>query len=60
VAAFADSDLGVGTDYKGVEAGVSYRVIKHLMPAISYFDYYGFPLMSNHAQRLFLDVTGEF
>lgn len=60
VAAFADSDLGNGTDYKGVEAGVSYRVIKHLMPAISYFDYYGFPLMTNHAQRLFLDVTGEF
>ncbi len=60
VAAFADSDLGAGTDYKGVEAGVSYRVIKHLMPAISYFDYYGFPLMTNHAQRLFLDVTGEF
>ena len=60
VAAFADSDLGVGTDYKGVEAGVSYRIIKQLMPAISYFDYYGFPLMTNHAQRLFLDVTGEF
>ncbi|MEA2751005.1 MAG: hypothetical protein QOI41_5148 [Myxococcales bacterium] len=60
VAAFADSDLGAGTDYKGVEAGVSYRIIKHLMPAISYFDYYGFPLMTNHAQRLFLDVTGEF
>ncbi|MDB4937075.1 MAG: hypothetical protein JWP87_4047 [Labilithrix sp.] len=60
VAALADSDLGVGTDYKGVEAGVSYRIIKHLMPAISYFDYYGFPLMTNHAQRLFLDVTGEF
>jgi hypothetical protein len=60
VAAFADSDLGAGTDYKGVEAGLSYRVIKHLMPAISYFDYYGFPLMTNHAQRLFLDVTGEF
>jgi hypothetical protein len=60
VAAFADSDLGVGTDYKGVEAGVSYRITKYLLPAISYFDYYGFPLMTNHAQRLFLDVTGEF
>jgi hypothetical protein len=60
VAALADSDLGGGTDYKGVEAGVSYRVTKHLMPAISYFNYYGFPLMDNHVQRLFLDVTGEF
>ena len=60
VAAFADSDLGNGTDYKGVEAGASYRITKHLMPAVSYFDYYGFPLMTNHAQRLFLDVTGEF
>lgn len=60
VSAFADSDLGVGTDYKGVEAGVSYRVTKHLLPAISYFDYYGFPLMTNHAQRLFLDITGDF
>jgi hypothetical protein len=60
VAAFADSDLGVGTDYHGFETGVSYRVTKHLMPAVSYFDYDGFPLMSNHAQRVFLDVTGEF
>jgi len=60
VAAFADSDLGVGTDYHGFEAGVSYRITKHLMPAISYFDYKGFPLMTNHAERLFLDVTGEF
>jgi hypothetical protein len=60
IAAFADSDLGVGTDYHGFETGVSYRITKHLMPAISYFDYDGFPLMSNHVQRLFLDVTGEF
>lgn len=60
VAALADSDLGGGTDYKGAEVGASYRITKHLMPAVSYFDYYGFPLMQNHAQRLFLDVTGEF
>ncbi len=60
VAAFADSDLGVGTDFHGFEFGASYRITKHLMPAISYFDYDGFPLMTNHAERLFLDVTGEF
>jgi hypothetical protein len=60
VAAFADSDLGGGTDYHGFEFGASYRITKHLMPAISYFDYHGFPLMQNHAERLFLDVTGEF
>ena len=60
VAAFADSDLGAGTDFHGFEFGASYRITKHLMPAISYFDYDGFPLMSNHAQRVFLDVTGEF
>jgi hypothetical protein len=60
VAAYADSDLGVGTDYHGFEFGASYRITKHLMPAISYFDYHGFPLMTNHAERLFLDITGEF
>jgi hypothetical protein len=60
VAAYADSDLGVGTDYYGFEFGASYRITKHLMPAISYFDYHGFPLMTNHAERLFLDITGEF
>ena len=60
VAALADSDLGVGTDFHGFEFGAAYRVTKHLWPSISYFDYDGFPLMSNHVQRLFLDVTGEF
>ena len=60
VAAFADSDLGAGTDFHGFEFGASYRITKHLMPAISYFDYHGFPLMTNHAERLFLDITGEF
>ena len=44
----------------GFEFGAAYRVTKHLWPSISYFDYDGFPLMSNHVQRLFLDVTGEF
>jgi hypothetical protein len=60
LATFADSDLGGGTGYKGMEAGASYRITKHLMPAISYFNYYGFPRMENHAQRVFFDITGEF
>ena len=60
LAAFADSDLGNGTGYQGAELGASYRLNKHLQTAVSYFNYYGFPRMENHADRLFLDVLGEF
>ena len=60
VAAIADSDLGAGTGFHGFETAINYRITKHLMPQISYFDYHGFPNQENHAQRIFLDMVGDF
>ncbi len=57
---FADSDLGGGTAYKGVEVGVNYRVHQHLMLLFSYFNYAGYPLKDVLVQRGFGDVVLDF
>jgi len=60
IAAFADSDLGGGTHYEGFEAIAQYRVLKNLMGQVSYFDFWGYPLMENHVQTIYFDVMGDF
>lgn len=60
LASFADSDLGSGTGYYGLEAGASYRFTKNLEGAIIYANYYAQPVFDNHAQRLFVDIRGDF
>jgi len=60
ISAFADSDLGAGTDYRGFGTGVNYRITRNLVPQVSYFNFWGFPLMENHVQTLYLDVMGDF
>ena len=57
---FADSDLGAGTGYQGFGLGANYRVFKNLLASAQYFDFMGYPLMENHVQRMFLDLTGDF
>ncbi len=60
IATFADSDLGGGTRYRGFEGGIQYRILENLMPQVSYYDFYGYPLMQNHVQTLYVDLMGDF
>jgi hypothetical protein len=60
LATFADSDLGAGTGYNGVEAGINYRFYKNFMAQVSYFNFVGYPLNDQTINRLFLDVVGDF
>ncbi len=60
LATFADSDLGAGTAFKGLEAGANYRFEKNLMLAVSYFDFDGFPRKDNSVRRWFIDFTWDF
>jgi hypothetical protein len=60
IATFADSDLGGGTGYHGFETGITYRILRNLMPQVSYFNFWGFPLMENHVQTVYLDIVGDF
>jgi hypothetical protein len=56
----ADSDLGGGTSYYGIEAGVNYRLHKHLLLQISGFAYEAGPNKDNHWRRIFFDVVANF
>lgn len=60
LATFADSDLGAGTAFKGVEAGANYRFEKNLMLALSFFRFDGFPRKDNSVRRWFIDLTWDF
>jgi hypothetical protein len=60
LATFADSDLGAGTAFKGLEAGANYRFERNLMLAVSYFDFEGFPQKDNSVRRWFVDLTWDF
>ncbi|PYQ46540.1 MAG: hypothetical protein DMF77_00490 [Acidobacteria bacterium] len=60
LAAFANGDLGAGTDYKGWEVGGNYRVSRNLLLAITYFAFDGAPRKDSFVKRLFLDVTWDF
>ena len=58
--AFADSDLGGGTDVKGFELSADYRVTRNLAPYISYFHMMVNPLRSTRFNRLFFGVNWDF
>lgn len=58
--AFANSDLGGGTDYKGWEVGANYRYNRNLLFSATYFHYDGHPRKDSFVRRLFLDVVWDF
>lgn len=60
LATIADSDLGVGTGYRGVGLGANYRLHKHLLAQISGYDFSGFPQKDRYWQRLFVDMVVDF
>ncbi|HUG55124.1 MAG TPA: putative porin, partial [Vicinamibacteria bacterium] len=57
---FADSDLGGGTDVKGLEISADYKVTKNLTPYIAYFNLDVAPLRSTRLNRVFFGVTWDF
>ncbi|MEO5761047.1 MAG: putative porin [Vicinamibacteria bacterium] len=60
VAAFADSDLGAGTDVKGFEVTGDYRIHKNLSLTASHFHFEGAPLRSTTIRRTFLAMIWDF
>jgi len=60
LATFADSDLGAGTGYQGVQAGVNYRFIKNLAAQVLYNHFDGYPRYENTTDRLYVDLIGDF
>lgn len=60
VGAFADSDLGGGTDVRGFELSADYRIVRNLQPYISYFHMMVNPLRSTRFNRLFFGVNWDF
>ena len=59
IAAFTDSDLGAGTNYRGFEVSADYKFTRHLTGYVSYFDAQIFPRRSP-LQRLFFGLTWGF
>jgi hypothetical protein len=60
LATFADSDLGGGTSYRGFEAGMNYRLHKHLLIQISGYSFDAFPNKDNYWRRIFFDLVANF
>ena len=60
IAAFADSDLGAGTAYRGYELGVNYRILPDLMIVFSYLNFEGFPRKDNGVERWFVDLVWTY
>jgi len=60
LATVADSDLGNGTSYRGIEAGVNYRLHKHLLLQISGFAFNAGPHKDIYWRRVFFDVVANF
>jgi hypothetical protein len=60
LATFADSDLGLGTGYRGFEAGANYQIHRNLLLQISGFSFKNFPDKSNYWSRIFFDVVATF
>ncbi len=57
---FADSDLGAGTDYKGFQIGLSYRLQDNMFTRIAYHDFDGAPAKTGTTRRFFLDFVRTF
>jgi hypothetical protein len=60
LSAFADSDLGAGTAYRGFEFGANYRLLRNLLAQFSYLDFEGFPRKDNGVTRWFFDLVYSF
>jgi hypothetical protein len=60
LAAFADSDLGSGTDVKGFEFTGDYRVYRNLSLTASHFNFEGAPHRSTEVKRTFLGMVLDF
>ncbi|RKG64853.1 hypothetical protein D7W79_38595 [Corallococcus exercitus] len=60
LATFADSDLGAGSDYSGLQAGINYQLLRHLRAQFQFNHYDGSPLQENTVQRVFVDLLGDF
>jgi hypothetical protein len=60
IAAFADSDLGAGTDVKGFEITGEYKVHKNLSLTVSHFNFDGAPMRSTDVKRTFLGMIWDF
>jgi hypothetical protein len=58
--AFADSDLGSGTDVKGFELTGEYRVYRELALTASHFNFEGAPHRSTEVKRTFLGLILDF
>jgi len=56
VSAFADSDLGGGTDFKGFEVTGEYRVHRNLALTASHFHFDGAPHRSLKIKRTFIGI----
>jgi len=57
---YADSDLGAGTDYRGFQVGLSYRLRPSLLGRFAYHDFKGSPAKTNAIRRVFLDLIRPF
>lgn len=60
IATFADSDLGAGTGYHGIQLGANYRLHKHLLAQITGYEFDGYPFKDNNWSRVFCDLTLDF
>lgn len=60
LATFADSDLGGGTQYYGVEVSWNYRITRHLLLNFSAFRFRGYPNKDVDQSRIYGDVVFDF
>ena len=60
LATFADSDLGGGTDYRGYQLGLTYRIQDNMQLRMAYHDFRGAPNKTNAVQRFFFDFARYF
>ncbi len=56
LATFADSNLGLGTDYRGFEIGATYSPIPSVSLNAGYFDYLGAPRQDAQLRRFLVEV----
>lgn len=60
LATFADSDLGIGTDYRGFEIGGALRIQPRTTLQVSFFRFNQFPFKHLNRSRLFVDILRAF
>jgi predicted porin len=57
---FADSDLGSGTDVKGWEVTVDYKVTRNFAPYFAYFHQKVIPFRTTSFNRWYMGVNWDF